>query len=348
MTKIIVIFFSKSWKYLLLILALTFISGEIYFHLPGVYPVIKYSTDSTLGHIFMPNQQASVWLGKFSVASPKVTINSFGFRGKEIDWNKDSVLTLGSSEVFGLGIADSEVWSYLLEEDLTQNGENLQVINGGVTGYGPYHSLHSLYKVLEKTDLKTIIVRVSVADDKFLPPPTQRGINSNSGLFLTTKKLLQNNAQFLRFLVNKSQSQIHSINKALTPFFLTHPPKSIGVEFRQQQFIENNKSYWESMVCIATDKNIPLIFLIVDPGEINEQLVFSFLKSAFSDLPDVSVLLLGLDSFDLSCVPKNELKRIIKSKLTMKYDPHANALQHDIISANIYEHIKENSLINGQ
>ena len=340
MVKVISFFFNSIWKRFLLILIVTFVMGEVYFQLPGVLPLLRYSPDSKLGHQFEPNQLASIWLGNFSIVSPPISINNFGLRGRNIDWSKDSILVLGSSEVFGSGVADSETWAYLLEKEFLKNGTDIQVINGGCTGYGPYHALQNFRRIVDKVDLNTVIVRVSAGDRLFKLPSTG-GMNrpSENSLLLTIKDFTRNNSQFLRFMVNKSQAQVSSIKNAIYPFFINSVHQKKKTSSRQIKFFEDNLIYLESMVSIALEKKVSLVFLVIDPGEYQDGIVFNSLSNEFSQTKNVSILYLGADSFNMGCVPEKELRRTVRSKFTFGFDPHANQLQHKIISQNLYNYL---------
>lgn len=61
----------------------------------------------------------------------RISTNGSGFRGKEIDPEKPSIVLIGDSFVFGFGVDDAEVHSHHLQEEFP--GHN--VINTGVNGY---------------------------------------------------------------------------------------------------------------------------------------------------------------------------------------------------------------------
>ncbi len=85
-------------------------------------------------------------------------INSFGFRGREIDLRKPAgttrVLCLGSSSTYGDGIADSDDTYPAVLEDLLNagSGRSFEVINGGVSGYTTFQALMNLRGDLLRLD----------------------------------------------------------------------------------------------------------------------------------------------------------------------------------------------------
>lgn len=88
-----------------------------------------YLDDNKESFIENLNKQPEDW--KYRTATVKYTINSYGYRTKEfddIDW-QDSIVILGCSTVFGLGVSDENTISYHLSKLF-----NKDVINLGVVG----------------------------------------------------------------------------------------------------------------------------------------------------------------------------------------------------------------------
>ena len=77
-------------------------------------------------HSPYPNYKGQVRydIGKLKPGGIPYSINSMGSRGPEIDFDAPSVITLGGSNVFGLGILQEDIWPQLLADHL-----NLQLIN---------------------------------------------------------------------------------------------------------------------------------------------------------------------------------------------------------------------------
>lgn len=74
--------------------------------------------------------------------SHSVRINSQGFRGKELEKEKPAetlrILTVGDSFTFGHGVSDEQTYSAVLENILRDQGENVEIINGGyASGFSP-------------------------------------------------------------------------------------------------------------------------------------------------------------------------------------------------------------------
>ena len=67
------------------------------------------------------------------------SINRIGLRGPELKPRhsiQKRIIILGDSVVFGHGVGDDETWPAQLQALLGQNGREIEVLNGGVPGYG--------------------------------------------------------------------------------------------------------------------------------------------------------------------------------------------------------------------
>ena len=90
----------------------------------------KYLYDDQLGWRNIPSWEATTH-------DKKLTINSLGFRGRECSTKKADgitrIMVLGDSFAWGYGVADDEVFTTKLEQQL---GNRCEVINTGVSGWG--------------------------------------------------------------------------------------------------------------------------------------------------------------------------------------------------------------------
>jgi lysophospholipase L1-like esterase len=78
-----------------------------------------------------------------------VTINALGLRGPEIEVPKPQgrrrIACFGDSITFGYGVGDEETYAFTLGQRLA--GEDVDVVNAGVTGYTTYQVLRLLRRV---------------------------------------------------------------------------------------------------------------------------------------------------------------------------------------------------------
>jgi hypothetical protein len=91
----------------------------------------------------------------------KYSTNSMGFRSESIDFKKKHILMLGDSVTWGRGVNDSEIVSFYLNQKL----KNAQVLNLGVSGYGPDQSFLRLKKHVGKLNPEWIILVIYSGND---------------------------------------------------------------------------------------------------------------------------------------------------------------------------------------
>ena len=94
----------------------------------------RYLYDKTLGWRNIPDWSATTY-------GHKLTINSLGMRDREYERQKPAgrkrILVLGGSYTWGYGVADGENYTDVLESLLDrENGDDYQVLNTGVSGWG--------------------------------------------------------------------------------------------------------------------------------------------------------------------------------------------------------------------
>lgn len=90
-------------------------------------------------------------------------INSLGFRGEEITADKPvgtyRVVAIGGSTTFGVYVPWKDSYPYYLERDLRQRiGQNIEVINAGMTGSTTAESLHRLFTQILPLDPDMIVI----------------------------------------------------------------------------------------------------------------------------------------------------------------------------------------------
>ena len=102
---------------------------------PWREPQILYAADPELGFFHIPNQQG--W-----IEDGRVTINSIGFRGRELIEPKPAntfrVVVLGDSLTLGWGVQDDETYCARLEQKIQREipaGKVCEIVNCGVGAY---------------------------------------------------------------------------------------------------------------------------------------------------------------------------------------------------------------------
>jgi len=138
--------------------------------------------DEILGYRFRPNTIGPGGPGA-------LTINSYGFRGKEIsarkDKNKVRVMCLGGSTTYGVEVHDDQSWPAILEEILNAitEGDKFEVINAGVPGYLSGHSLYRLeHEMLDLTpDIVVVMDGLNDVATALMDTSTSRSIRAYHG-----------------------------------------------------------------------------------------------------------------------------------------------------------------------
>ena len=117
--------------------------------------------DQQLGFRLVSNYR-----GRMSNSGIPVRTNSWGLRDREYgakSEDKFRVYALGDSMVFGFGVKVEDTFPRFLEKDLQEkHGRPVEVINGGVPGYGTMQALELLKTTVDtvKPDLITISIAI--------------------------------------------------------------------------------------------------------------------------------------------------------------------------------------------
>ena len=128
----------------------------------GAFPHLNiYLADEKQGVRLEPNAEMKLRVGE----NPLTTVhtNSKGYRGA--DWPSASpgeVLVVGDSQVFGLGVEDSETFSAKLSELLKQ-----PVLNAGVPTWGPGEYTNAVEEVLKERKPAVVIYVLNLSNDLF-------------------------------------------------------------------------------------------------------------------------------------------------------------------------------------
>jgi hypothetical protein len=103
-----------------------------------VHPQGMYIEDPDIGYTLTPDFTGELVSSEFRM---EFHTNSLGLRGEELRPRQNNtvrILLLGDSQAWGFGVAEAETMSVLLEQSLSTQYPNfdIQVVNGGVPGYG--------------------------------------------------------------------------------------------------------------------------------------------------------------------------------------------------------------------
>jgi hypothetical protein len=272
-----------------------------------------------------------------------MTLNSDGHRGRPTDWSQPVLLAVGDSQGFGIGVADDEVYTAVLETMLRQEtaSPTLQVVNASGLGFGPHHHLVMFRRALRAHALAALLVRVSI-EDRFMK--LAEGDDLKHEIAAARRRLaIRRITKFLPHLVVKARIQLPSIRTAFTPWFM-RPSGSAGTPFTPaigQQMWDENKAYWEEMASRTSAKRIPIIFFLDDPRQDQASAVlWQGLNDLRTRFPHCHLLRLGPESFHLDTYSYGQLTLEESTG-----DPHANALQHRFVARALSDFLQKQKLV---
>jgi lysophospholipase L1-like esterase len=133
----------------------------------SIHPRGMYSEDPHVGYILTPDYTGEIVRSEFRVS---FYTGSLGLRGtdpKPRQGNTFRILVLGDSLAWGFGVADTETFSAQLQNLLSWRFPclDIQVLNGGVPGYGTADELAYLHKRGEELHPDLVIVQFLSVND---------------------------------------------------------------------------------------------------------------------------------------------------------------------------------------
>ena len=242
-----------------------------------------------------------------------IELNSERMRSEEIDSSKKSILFIGSSISLGWGVEFNQSYPQIIQDNLTKDSLNFQVLNGSVGNYNTYRYVNNFLSNQKGIKPDYLVVNYFINDSETLPIGKSNWLIKNSQLCatlsLTLKKMFSKKGQNLK-------------------------------EYYKNLYSDENKGFIEMKESLhnlskyGKENNLP-IFLVVIPDihfledypfkRINEKMKsisneFNFMY--FDLLPSLE----GLAFEDLQII---------------EGDSHPNSLGHQKISESLYPFIRE-------
>ncbi len=285
----------------------------IYVQAPGdVLIGYKDIYDERLGWRNIPN-----W--KTTANGHTLTINSKGLRDREYPYQKPPgtmrILVLGDSFAWGYGVADDQVFSEVLEAKFEQTGANIEVLNGGVSGWGTDQEYLFLVDEGIKYAPDLVVLAIYVVNDV--------DNNASSKAYGLHKPVFLNlNLELANVPVPKPDEDIPSIQSHADPLDLT-------------------VTIMKKMAAVCKDHDCRLLvmkfgtFLIEDPAE--TKALDQVLRERISPLS-------GVDYFDLDqeFAAKNfSLEQLLKGNI----DGHWNAFGHRQTAMALFQFLVDQKLV---
>lgn len=145
-----------------LVIGLVIAEAVFWFRDDGAFPHLNlYVADPELGVRLKPGATERVRFGGNPTSS--VRINAQGYRGA--DWPSDTsraIAVVGDSQVFGLGVEESDSFAAKLAERT-----NRPVLNAGVPTLGPPEFMKVAKEIVDAQKPKTLILTINMVNDLF-------------------------------------------------------------------------------------------------------------------------------------------------------------------------------------
>jgi hypothetical protein len=335
----------------ILILGVFGLIGELSFRLPGSVQKIAYSFDDELAVMYRPDQVGVMFLGNFSVQTPKIVINNRGFRGAPIEPARPSVLLCGSSEIVGPGSEEDETLPAQLERILGNANVPHQVINLGVGGYGPYHHRVVAERFVEELSPDLVIIRVS-SGDRYFHKPTVSQLEQLRAARLRNDRVASI-SRFFPFLYNKLQAQllvISTLRSSLFAAFNSDADERASVYAKAEstgaKMWDVESEHWIALMGDTEAQDFNLLFFVPNPlSRPADTLLADRLRETARVFPRVKVVEFDTDSYEVPQSKRDQLASWYADEYTLGYDPHGNAKHHAFLAAKIAEVTSKDLLV---
>ena len=131
-----------------------------------------------------------------------IELNSERMRSEEIDSSKKSILFIGSSISLGWGVEFNQSYPQIIQDNLTKDSLNFQVLNGSVGNYNTYRYVNNFLSNQKGIKPDYLVVNYFINDSETLPIGKSNWLIKNSQLCatlsLTLKKMFSKKGQNLK------------------------------------------------------------------------------------------------------------------------------------------------------
>lgn len=327
-------------------LILGIIIYELYFYIPKYYDKNWYNPntkfDSELGWSPILNRSDIPHVFNTTVSS-----NSLGFRSPEVDDSKDHILIIGDSVAYGYGVNDNETSSHYLQGYLNQKYKNLQVLNLGVSGYGPDQYYLHLKRNINNTNPRAIIVIFYTNGDLYRIEKNHI-YGRSKPLFIVNdnNKLVNINPNINKHsCINlfSSIELLHRYSFLQKPYYKFCKEKKLDPDMRNRVF----SALLKEIDNLATQYNSSLIF-VLSPSRIDyekESFDLSFFREYFGNRNYRKYFGNSsynyLDYYEYILNDKEGINKLYLGGDIAHYSPHGNKY----LAEKIYKYLLEQLLI---
>ncbi|HNP37185.1 MAG TPA: hypothetical protein PKK10_15150 [Woeseiaceae bacterium] len=316
--------FGRITVFLALSTAIAFASLEVYFRLPWTPRLVAFDYDPELLYRYSPRQSnVAMFLGNYSIQSPRIRINNRGFRGAEPGSGHPEILVVGSSEVVGPGVREDQTITARLQAQLSKHWAQVRVVNAATGGYGPGHQRIVLQRELELNHYESIIVRVADSDASFVLPAVSELESERAAK--ARRDRIRHVLRSAPFVANRLRAQLDSIRAQAAALQPAPQPRAEESERRSKV---NSSTWptrdWHAMIEMANAAESDLIFYVPNGENKPENTV---LCEVIEALPGKkSVWEYGMSDFRVSSPDE------YRARYTLGYDPHGNAERYKTLA----------------
>jgi lysophospholipase L1-like esterase len=241
------------------------------------------------------------------------------------------IFVIGDSFTFGFGVNEDETYTYQLEDMLTNQGLEYQVINLGIPAYSTKQSYNRLLEITEMIGKPDIVIYM------FCPNDPKENIYADKNFVYKGFMFSENYKNQKNFAYLMAQGTHHSYLLALLRQTYIQYTTIIQINNHSNQGNNQNKKEVQELINQInnlkswTSKNeIPLLVINTGPSQYDEILRSYFLEN---DTP----FLESINYFN-----QNNLKQ---EQVRFKHDGHWNFLGNQIIAKAIFEFLVEKNWV---
>jgi hypothetical protein len=202
-----------------------------------------------------------------------------------------------------------------------------------------------MVRILEKRNVQGVIVRVDLADRLWNAMTAER---LNREVESTRERQeIRRYTKGIPFLYNKFQAQEPSIRNmlGLQRAYLGRENDPADEEQAVTMW-KANHTWWEGMVRESSMREIPLVFMLVDLTNASGYAKLKeFLDEMIGGYGDVYVIRLMSQDFGLAQGLREKMEQEIHETLTLRRDPHANALQHRLVGTKLFAYLDNKGVV---
>lgn len=259
-----------------------------------------------------------------------IALNSMGNRSRELlnpkPTGEKRIYVAGSSLTMGWGVPEHQVFSYVTEQALNQQGDNkYNFINAGVGNYSAFSSITMLYRQFEAVKPDMVILQYFIGDVE------PREVGKNSWLLQKTYlgAYLYNDLCGIIFR-NRYSSLFEYYDKLY---------KSDSLPWRQ------TLSHIFELRNFLADKKIPLVIMILPDfhnlsTESPYQNLYEKMQSAFEAM---NVPTLNTFPEFQALYGNKEIQLWVQPN-----DPHPNAIGHYVMASLLSNYLKKSKILEGK